>query len=54
LQLKGFPWELLKKGEVEAPFRPEIMDSSDLRNFDTFERTSEEAEKETSGWDADF
>nr|XP_018669026.1 cGMP-dependent protein kinase 1 isoform X2 [Ciona intestinalis] len=50
----GFHWEGLRKGELKAPYIPEITDASDLRNFDRFEREDEVVEKEFSGWDKDF
>uniref|UniRef100_H2YAV2 cGMP-dependent protein kinase n=1 Tax=Ciona savignyi TaxID=51511 RepID=H2YAV2_CIOSA len=50
----GFHWDGLRKGELKAPYIPEITDPSDLRNFDRFEREEEFVEKEFSGWDKDF
>jgi len=50
----GFHWDALRKGELKAPYIPEVSDPFDLRNFDHFEDQEDDAEVELSGWDEHF
>lgn len=50
----GFDWDGLRSQQLEPPHIPDIVNSVDLRNFDSFDNENDDAQIENSGWDDGF
>merc|ERR1712048_322664 len=54
---KGFPWEALRSGEMEAPWKPEVKSIDDISNFDQRDKLASAQETGTAPktpWDRVF
>ena len=54
MNLQGFDWDGLRSQQLEPPHIPDIVNSVDLRNFDSFDNENDDAQIENSGWDDGF